>query len=176
MRLSAKVIFSLVRAHDWVVAGRNGIFTHWVRDISLYARIELSSEQCRLCGRFRQHSNRLPIYFPASMSRACMKCARVPSSQGEPYSFVSKLQILSSQALRIELQDSVYDAAQIFASIISSDKIVWPSQRGKKHSAFVVFGLFSRTQMLVVSQQSHVPEKGKRASDESISSIWLPSH
>jgi hypothetical protein len=26
---------------------------------------------------------------------------------------------------------------------------------------FVVFGLFSRAQMLVVSQQSHVPEKGK---------------
>jgi hypothetical protein len=85
----------------------------------------------------------------------------VPSSQGEPYSFVSKLQILSSQALRIELPDSVYDAAQIFASIIWSDKIVWPSQRGKKLSAFVVFGLFSRAQMLVVSQQSHVPEKGK---------------
>ena len=40
------------------------ICTYWI----------ILREQCRLCGRFRQHSNRLPIYFPASMSRACMKC------------------------------------------------------------------------------------------------------
>jgi hypothetical protein len=161
----------------WGRAGRPATF-HYMHVLN-YPR----SAQCRLCGRFRQQSS--PYLFP---------CINVLSVHDVCVStFIPRWTLFFCQQIADFVKSSVADwitkvyvrvrARKFSPASFQAIKLFghrsFNQRERKKHSAFVVFGLFSRAQMLVVSQQSHVPEKGKfRIVKQAmrVSSIWLPSH